>query len=150
MVFKSYLLSEFTSYCVNEKGREFKSEYILSQLITLACKSNHIDGISYISKRVSANTFGHNICMNLALFVPYEQGGKYSGITETEMKIGQQINYAFFEKLKKAPLNLPLEPLPYERTQRIINIGDFENQVPYRETHFYDYDKYLYQITMKK
>lgn len=150
MMFKSYLLSQITSYCISEDNRNFKSEYVISQLITLACKTNNIDGISYISKRVSTNEFGHSICMNLALFIPYEQGVKYSGIMESEMKIGTPINYAYFNKLKRAPLNLSIEPLPYELKQRAIAIGNFENQIPYNETDFYDYDRYLRQITIRK
>lgn len=150
MIFKSYLLSQITSFCIDEDNRNFKSEYVISQLISLACKSNTINGISYISKRVSTNEFGHNICMNLALFIPYEQGVKYSKSMISEMKIGTPINYAYFNKLKRASLNLSFEPLPYELKQGAISIGDFENQIPYRETDFYDYDKYLLQITLKK
>ena len=150
MIFKSYLLSQITSFCVDEDNRNFKSEYVISQLISLACKSNTINGISYISKRVSTNEFGRNICMNLALFIPYEQGVKYSKSMISEMKIGTPINYAYFNKLKRASLNLSFEPLPYELKQGAIAIGDFENQIPYRETDFYDYDKYLRQITLKK
>ncbi|MGN0395636.1 MAG: hypothetical protein ACI4EF_09740 [Coprococcus sp.] len=150
MIFKSYLLSQITSFCIDEDNRNFKSEYVISQLISLACKSNTINGISYISKRVSTNEFGHNICMNLALFIPYEQGVKYSKSMISEMKIGTPINYAYFNKLKRASLNLSFEPLPYELKQGAIAIGDFENQIPYRETDFYDYDKYLRQITLKK
>lgn len=88
--------------------------------------------------------------MNLALFIPYEQGVKYSKSMISEMKIGTPINYAYFNKLKRASLNLSFEPLPYELKQGAIAIGDFENQIPYRETDFYDYDKYLRQITLKK
>lgn len=150
MIFKSYLLSQITSFCIDEDNRNFKSEYVISQLISLACKSNTINGISYISKRVSTNEFGHNICMNLAVFIPYEQGVKYSKSMISEMKIGTPINYAYFNKLKRASLNLSFEPLPYELKQGAIAIGDFENQIPYRETDFYDYDKYLRQITLKK
>lgn len=150
MMFKSYLLSQVTSFCVKEENRNFKSEYIISQLITLACKSNGIEGISYISKRVSSNAFGHDICMNLALFVPYEQGKKYSSIMDTEMKIGFPVNYAYFEKLKRAPLCLSIEHFVYENSPYPTNIGDFENQIPYTETHFYDFDKYLRQITWRQ
>lgn len=150
MMFKSYLLSQITSYCIGEENRNFKSEYVISQLITLACKLNSIDGISYISKRVSTNEFGHSICMNLALLIPYEQGVKYSSIMDSEMKIGSPINYASFDKLKRAPLNLSIELLPYELKHSPICIGDFENQIPYRETDFYDYDRYLRQITIQK
>lgn len=150
MMFKSYLLSQVTSFCVKEEKRNFKSEYIISQLITLACKSNGIEGISYISKRVSSNVFGHDICMNLALFVPYEHGKKYSSIMETQMKIGIPVNYAYFEKLKRAPLCLSIEHFAYENSEYPTNIGDFENQIPYTETHFFDFDKYLRQITRQQ
>lgn len=150
MMFKSYLLSQVTSYCINEDNRKFKSEYIISQLITLACKSNNIEGISYISKRVSTNKFGHNLCMNLALFIPYEQGKRYSSITKTDMKIGIPINYAYFAKLKRETLNLSIKKLPYERPQTTLAIGEFDNQTPYRDSHFYDFDRYLRQITLKR
>ena len=150
MMFKSYLLTQVTSFRVKEEKRNFKSEYIISQLITLACKSNGIEGISYISKRASSNVFGHNICMNLALFVPYEHGKKYSSIMETEMKIGIPVNYAYFEKLKREPLCLSIKHFDYENSPYPINIGDFENQIHYSETHFYDFDRYLRQITWKQ
>lgn len=150
MMFKSYLLSQVTSFRIIEEKRNFKSEYIISQLITLACKSNGIEGISYISKRVSSNVFGHDICMNLALFVPYEHGEKYASIMKTEMKIGYPVNYAYFEKLKRAPLCLSIERFDYENSPYPTNIGDFENQTPYTETHFYDFDKYLRQITWRQ
>ena len=94
--------------------------------------------------------FGHDICMNLALLVPYEHGAKYSRIMETEMKVGIPVNYAYFDKLKRAPLCLSTERFAYENSQNIRNIGDFENQIPYTETDFYDFDKYLRQITWKQ
>lgn len=150
MMFKSYILSQVTSFVVKEERRNFKSEYIISQLITLACKSNNFAGISYISKRVSSNEFGHNICMNLALLIPYEQGVRYSQSMVSEMKIGNPVNYAYFNKLKRASLNLSIQKLPYELTQKGIAIGDFEDQTPYTDTDFYDYDRYLCQITIQK
>ena len=120
MMFKSYILSQVTSFVVKEERRNFKSEYIISQLITLACKSNNFAGISYISKRVSSNEFGHNICMNLALLIPYEQGVRYSQSMVSEMKIGNPVNYVYFNKLKRASLNLSIQKLPYELTQKGI------------------------------
>ena len=150
MMFKSYILSQVTSFVVREERRNFKSEYIISQLITLACKSKNIEGISYISKRVSANKFGHNICMNLALLIPYEQGTRYSKGMISEMKIGNPVNYAWFDKLKRASLNLSIEHLPYELKQKQMAVGDFENQSPYIYTDFYDYDRYLRKITFQK
>lgn len=86
--------------------------------------------------------------MNLALFVPYEQEEKFSRSMISAMKIGNPINYAYFEKIKRESLNLPIKQFPYEHTQQAMCIGSFENQIPYKETHFYDYDRYLYQITI--
>lgn len=148
-LFKLLLISMVTSFCVSEESRSFKSEYIISQLFTLACKSNGIDGIAYISKRVSSNVFGYDICMNLALFIPYEQGKEYSEITENEMAIGIPVNFAFFDKLYPSITTSTTDRLPYEISPYIKNIGNFEYQVPYRETKFYDFDKYLYKLIKK-
>ena len=145
-LFKLLLISMVTSYCVSEEPRSFKSEYIISQLFTLACKSNEIDGIAYISKRVSSNVFGHDVCMNLALFIPYEQGKEYSEITENEMTIGIPVNFAFFDKLYPSITCSTIDRLPFELSPYIKNIGNFEYQVPYKETKFYDFDKYLYKL----
>ena len=79
--------------------------------------------------------------MNLALFIPYEQGVRYSQSMVSEMKIGNPVNYAYFNKLKRASLNLSIQKLPYELTQKGIAIGDFENQTPYTDIDFYDYDR---------
>ena len=49
-----------------------------------------------------------------------------------------------------APVKVQFKNTPYELKQEAIAIGDFENQIPYRETHFYDYDRYLRQITIQK
>ncbi|OUQ07022.1 hypothetical protein B5E92_10000 [Erysipelatoclostridium sp. An15] len=146
-LFKLLLVSMVTSYCISEEPRYFKSEYIISQLFTLACKSNEIDGIAYISKRVSSNAFGHDICMNLALFIPYEHGKEYSAITENEMIIGIPVNFAFFDKLYSSITGSIIDRLPFERSPYIKNIGNFEYQVPYKKTKFYDFDKYLYKLT---
>ena len=88
--------------------------------------------------------------MNLALFIPYEHGTKYSHMMETEMKIGLPVNYAYFDKLKRAPLCLSIEHFDYENSPYPTPIGDFENQNPYTETHFYDFDKYLRQIVWQQ
>ena len=50
---KLYMLSIATSFRINEKERTFKSEYIISQAIMMACKRIGDDGIAYYSKRVS-------------------------------------------------------------------------------------------------
>lgn len=48
---KLYLLSVATSYRIKEPKRTFKSEYIISQSIMMACKKLKCDGIAYYSKK---------------------------------------------------------------------------------------------------
>lgn len=148
-IFEGFLLTCATSFCVNEPHRLFKSEYILSQLITLACKMNHIDGISYTSKRISSSIFRNDISMNLALFVQYEKDNKYSTETETNMEFGNPVNYSFFTKLHITSEYTEFK-LPYEECPTIKQIGCLEYQIPYKETNFYDFDKYLFQQIKSK
>ena len=68
---KLLILMVATSYTVKEKERVFKSEYIISQSIMLACKELGYDGIAYFSKRVSDEIFAY-AAINLALFAPYQ------------------------------------------------------------------------------
>ena len=67
---KLYMLSIATSYRIKEFNRTFKSEYIISQSIMMACKRLGYDGVAYYSKRVSDEIFAR-CAINLALFVNY-------------------------------------------------------------------------------
>ena len=49
---KLIILMIATSYVIEEKGRIFKSEYIVSQSIMLGCKELGLDGVAYFSKRL--------------------------------------------------------------------------------------------------
>ena len=65
------------------------------------------------------------------------------------MTIGIPVNFAFFDKLYPSITTSTTDRLPYEISPYIKNIGNFEYQVPYRETKFYDFDKYLYKLIKK-
>ena len=54
---KLLMLMIATSFRINEQGRTFKSEYIISQSIMLACRELGFDGVVYSSKRVSDEIF---------------------------------------------------------------------------------------------
>lgn len=55
-----------TSYCVKQKERNFKSEYIVSQLVMQNLTKLKIDGIAYISKKSYSDfEYPHNV--NLAI-----------------------------------------------------------------------------------
>ena len=135
---KLYMLTIATSYRIKEAGRTFKSEYIISQSIMMACKRLGYDGVAYYSKRVYDEVFAF-CAINLALFVDYN--GEYSEIVE-HMKMDDAFNYGLYKQLY-ASLNRNYE-LRSTRTGFITNIGSYDRQYPYADTNFYDFDKFLF------
>ena len=130
-----------TSYKVEEENRTFRSEYIVSQSIMLACKRLGLNGIVYFSKRVEADSFAY-AAINLALFADYNRHREYGEICE-HLKIDQPMNYQLFRQLSQSAIyqkyELRLATSPY-----ITNIGDFNRQYGYRETMFYRFDEHLF------
>lgn len=136
---KLYMLMLATSYRIREEGRTFKSEYIISQSIMMACKSLGYDGVANYSKRVTDEAFA--MCaINLALFVEYD--GDYSEIIK-HMKIDDSYNYGMYKQL-----GLSLKYKDYEmrsvRTGFVTNIGNYDRQYPYSETDFFEFDKFMF------
>ena len=138
---KLLMLSIATSYRIKEEGRTFKSEYIISQSIMIACKKLQYNGVAYYSKRVDDELFA--LCaINLALFIDYEKDG--SNIRE-HMRIGDSFNFSVFKHLNQS-LKYRKYGLQSVSTGRITNIGSINRQFPYRETDFYDFDMFLFSI----
>ncbi len=136
---KLYLLSLATSYVISEEGRIFRSEYIVSQSIMMACKKLGYDGVAYYSKRVENERFA--LCaINLALFVNYS--GEYSDLVN-HMKMDDAFNYSIYKQFKYSLTYKPYE-LRSTYTGYITNIGSFDRQYPYNETKFYEFDKFLF------
>ena len=136
---KLYLLSIATCYVIKEENRTFKSEYIISQSLMMACKKMQYDGIAYYSRRVDNEVFA--LCaINLVLFVDYV--GEYSEMIK-HMKIDDAFNYSLYKQLNNSLKNKVYE-LRSTYTGYITNIGSFERQYPYRETDFYGFDKFLF------
>lgn len=136
---KLYLLTIATSYVVKEENRTFKSEYIISQSLMMACKKMGYDGIAYYSRRVDDEVFA--LCaINLALFVDYS--GEYSDMIK-HMKVDDAFNYSLYKQL-----NLSLKYRQYDLrstyTGYITNIGSYDRQYPYKETDFYNFDEFLF------
>lgn len=78
-----------TSYRVNEDKRAFKSEYIISQSVMMACKRVGYDGVAYFSRRVSDKAFAY-CAIDLALFVNFD--GEYSSLIK-HIKMDDPLNY---------------------------------------------------------
>lgn len=136
---KLLILMVTTSYRVKEEGRIFRSEYIISQAIMLACKDLGLDGIAYYSKRVSDQMFAQ-AAINLALFTSYQKGEEYSDLCN-HIKVGGAYNYFMFQQLNKVDSDYELRSI---HTPFINNIGSYDRQYTYRETNFCLFDKFLF------
>lgn len=135
---KLFMLSIATSYRIKEPDRSFKSEYIISQAIMMACKKLKFDGIAYYSKRVDNESFA--LCaINLALFVDYNN----TEALTSHIKMDDSFNYALYKQLDNS-LKYKTYPISSVATGLIINIGNFNRQYPYRETEFYHFDEFLF------
>lgn len=136
---KLYLLTIATSYVVKEENRIFKSEYIISQSLMMACKKMGYDGIAYYSRRVDDEVFA--LCaINLALFVDYN--GEYSEMIK-HMKVDDAFNYSLYKQLDPS-LKYKRYELRSTYTGYVTNIGSYDRQYPYNETDFYHFDEFLF------
>jgi len=141
-IFKLFLLSLATSYKINEYNREFKSEYIISQLVMLACMKRGLSGLTYYSKQVDNDNFAYSIGVNLALFALYSPGKELSDICD-HISISDSFNYSMYKHLM-IPQTFRRANLRIDNIGSIQNIGTYDRQYPYKETTFYSFDHYLY------
>lgn len=136
---KLYMLAIATSYIILEEERTFKSEYIISQAVMVACKKLNYDGIAYFSKRVANDIFA--LCaINLALFVDYE--GEYSSVVN-HMIMNDSFNYKLYKQLYPSA-NKKYYQLRTIGTRYVTNIAVNNYQFHYGETEFCDFDKFLF------
>lgn len=134
---KLYMLTVATSYRIKEGGRTFKSEYIISQSIMMACKRLGYDGVAYYSKRVYDEIFAR-CAINLALFIDYN--GDYSELIK-HMKMDDAFNYGLYKQLRPS-LTWREHELRSTHTGFITYIGSYDRQYPYSETKYFD--KFLF------
>lgn len=129
-----------TSYRVKEKGRVFKSEYVISQAIMVACCELKLDGVAYYSKRVESDLLA-NAAINFVLFAPYRYGKEYGEICE-HLKISSSFNYMSYKQISISPQNFNYRlRSDYLFDQYISNDRHIEQ---YKETYFYWFDKYMF------
>ena len=83
-----------TSYHVSDRNRNFKSEYIISQLVMQVCNDLGIDGVAYFSKRIE-DFYAYPQAVNLAIAIPYNQDLQYWDRAE-EVFITEPIKFLDF------------------------------------------------------
>lgn len=135
---KLLMLMIATSYRVEEENRIFKSEYIISQAIMMACMKLGYDGVAYFSKRVSNEIFAY-CAINLALFVRYD----YQSKLLNHIKIDDPFNYSVYKQLLPS-LKYKDYDLRTTAPGKITNIGSFDRQYPYSEIEYSNFDKFLF------
>ncbi|MFD4928405.1 hypothetical protein ACFWMS_05645 [Peribacillus butanolivorans] len=88
-----------TSFSVSEDKRQFKSEYIISQLIMQSLASFGIDGVAYVSKKIEHNnpsiqTGNENFpsCVNLAIPMKNDNKEDYSTFA-IDIRLTEPINF---------------------------------------------------------
>lgn len=130
-----------TSYRIEEEGRSFRSEYIVSQSIMLACKKLGYDGVAYFSKRTESELLSF-ASINVALFAEYKRNADYGSIC-WHLKIDEPMNYQFFRQLDNAA-TYQQYTLRVDRTGIPTNINGFLRQYSYRDTEFHRFDEHLF------
>ncbi len=128
----SFRVKRYTPYV------SFKSECILSQLIMLAVKRLNLAGIAYFSKCLNSDSDAFPICVNLALFAPYEGEGKESSIC-SDLEISEPVNYAEYKQM-----GIPEREMERERPN-IPEVYLASKNVFYPRTYFHALDYYLQQ-----
>lgn len=142
---KLMMLNIATSYRINECGRTFKSEYIISQAVMMACKKLGYDGVAYFSKRVADEVFAQ-CAINLALFVNYKK--EYSDLVR-HMKVDDAFNFSIYKNLNASATNT-MYSLRSVNNGLITNIGSYDGQYGYMETDFFKFDQFLFESWRKK
>ncbi|MBO7425388.1 MAG: RES family NAD+ phosphorylase [Clostridiales bacterium] len=138
---KLLILMIATSYRIDEDNRKFKSEYIVSQSIMLACNDLGLDGVAYFSKRVEDEIFSQ-AAINLALFVKYKNIYSKCSLIDNHIKLGNSFNYEMFRQIEWSE--------DYKYDLRCLNtglknkVGDYERQYAYCDTAFCKFDQFLF------
>lgn len=138
---KLMILMMATSYRVKDDNRKFRSEYIVSQSIMLACNKLGLDGVAYYSKQVDDEMFSM-AAINVALFVKYKTINSNKSLIDEHIKIEDSFNFQLFRQLEwsetyKYPLRCLGNTLPNK-------IGNYKRQYNYEDTSFCKFDQFLY------
>lgn len=144
---KVWMLSIATSYNIKEKNRNFRSEYIISQLMMLYLKNRNIDGIAYYSKRIPEQSGAlKDLGVNVVLFSKYEKPKKDKEKEKVNVKINDNIYSRICEKIHITnSINFGefKQVNFYSESWNINPIDIAGKQFQYRYTKFSELEEYL-------
>lgn len=143
-----------SSYRVKQGGRNFKSEYVIPQMIMLACNALKLDGVVSYTVKASSEVFSRVCGINLALFAKYPNNRfnaklKHSNIMD-DVELSEAFCMAMFDHLSPAEKRVAYNTMEAGDSESIKNIGTFYYQFDYRQTDFYDFDNYLFAKSKQK
>ena len=142
---KLMVLMIASSFVVDEEGRKFKSEYIVSQMIMLAIKDSEYDGVAYYSKKTAGDMYSR-AAINLALYARYNPNTDdcFSGDLARKVKIGDSYNLATFQHLKRYAYASNSYRMAIDDMGGRVGIGERGRFIHYRDTIFHDFDVYMF------
>lgn len=130
------------SYRVSQEDRNFKSEYIIPQIIMQVCRRLEIQGISYYSNRVESQFFAIE-AVNLVLYATQDNNETdYSDICKN-MKIGDAFNFAMYKQLSDEIKNAGTSNV--SKNNDLFTILEYNGRhYSYSNTDFYRFDNFLF------
>lgn len=145
-----------TSFQITENERQFKSEYIISQLVMQSAKELGIDGVAYLSKR-EEDRFAYPIAVNLAILMP--QNFNHNSKDElywgriSEIQLTEPIKFSDFCNLSISKSALTGNCRSYVN-ECFAKGGDFEININNTKCNYYDsifsrYDEHLANQELK-
>lgn len=142
--YEIYPLVIATSYHIREINRKFKSEYIISQIVMQVCNELKIDGIAYLSKRIT-DYYAYPQAVNLAISVPYNVDLLYWE-KANEVLITEPVRFSDFCEMKIANQGIAqFSSYVNEIYKNSLNndIWIAGNEMKYTDTKFSAFDEYL-------
>lgn len=146
-----------TSYTIRNTDRQFKSEYIISQLVMQCLEELNINGIAYVSKKVSNGLIGYPQCVNLA--IPIKFNGNLMMDTDISrygelcscITLTDSVNLSEYQKVAHSYVYND----KYSYINSCFTDGYFSlielsgREIPYRDCTFSKFDNFLCSLEHK-
>lgn len=129
---KMLILRMAVYFRVEEKDRSFKSEYVISNLLTSACIEAGVDGIAYYSTKSECLEANRRIAVNIVIFDNPQKEINNCFV------VSNAINYSLFKHIN-ASQDIIKE---HSDSMKIYENGLI---IEYSFTDFYFFDKYLFK-----
>lgn len=145
-----WLLSIATSYKVKQTCRNFKSNYIISQLLMLCLRKNNIDGVAYFSKIIPEETvyteYGQ-LSVNLAIMANFEEPWSKTHIGHSaicdKLNISKPINFSEFKQIYCPACRSQVKSDNTDESQFHKHISLGGNTIKYIYTQFGRFENHL-------